>query len=68
MDVIVLARNVIIFGTHNPSSKVLENNGNTSMVLGQGATDDVEDKAAEPDGTFSIKFIKPNKMSCLNLQ
>lgn len=38
------------------------------MVLGQGATDDVEDQAAEHDGALSIKFIKPNKMSCLNLQ
>ena len=61
------ARNVLIFGVDNTSSSHTDNQKNNFVVLGEGPTKDMRDRAGAAEKKISINFSKAKTKLCLSL-
>ena len=65
--VLLMTRNIIIFGVGNSSSSHTDTCKKNVLVLGGGPTDDINDNIGAEEKNFSIKFSKPMTKFCLSL-
>ena len=62
-----MGRNVIIFGADMSSTVHIDNKGKDILILGEGATQGLDDTTLTAEAIYPINFTQPNKRFILSL-